>query len=211
MTAEQERNFKLGERMTKALEERHFGAYYCQSAEIASKQILSLIPKGCSVSWGGSMTLQELGITEKLKSGGWNVIDRSEGKSDEEKLALSRAALSCDTYICGANAMTEDGEIVEVDGNGNRVAALAFGPRQVIVVCGMNKVVKTIDDAVSRARNRAAPINAQRFDLKTPCKKTGSCADCKSADSICSIVMRVRLSRPAERIKVVLVGETLGF
>ena len=117
----------------------------------------------------------------------------------------------CDTYLTGANAISEDGEIVNVDGNGNRVAAMTFGPKSVIVACGMNKVVKTAEDATSRARNTAAPVNAQRFDIRTPCKTTGSCADCKSTDSICSYIVRTRLCKPAGRIKVVLVGEALGF
>ena len=209
--AERIRNEKLGAGLIKALSLRHFDAYYCASSSEAAEKILSLIPKTDVVSWGGSMTMEALGVIDRVKKGGWRVIDRSTAQSQGEKIAIMRRALLCDTYLTGANAISEDGEIVNVDGNGNRVAAMTFGPKSVIVACGMNKVVKTAEDAISRARNTAAPVNAQRFDIRTPCKTTGSCADCKSTDSICSYIVRTRLCKPAGRIKVVLVGETLGF
>jgi len=209
--AERIRNEKLGAGLIKALSLRHFDAYYCASSSEAAEKILSLIPKTDVVSWGGSMTMEALGVIDRVKKGGWRVIDRSTAQSQEEKIEIMRRALLCDTYLTGANAISEDGEIVNVDGNGNRVAAMTFGPKSVIVACGMNKVVKTAEDAISRARNTAAPVNAQRFDIRTPCKTTGSCADCKSTDSICSYIVRTRLCKPAGRIKVVLVGETLGF
>ena len=209
--AERIRNEKLGAGLIKALSLRHFDAYYCASSSEAAEKILSLIPKTDVVSWGGSMTMEALGVIDRVKKGGWRVIDRSTAQSQGEKIEIMRRALLCDTYLTGANAISEDGEIVNVDGNGNRVAAMTFGPKSVIVACGMNKVVKTAEDAISRARNTAAPVNAQRFDIRTPCKTTGSCADCKSTDSICSYIVRTRLCKPAGRIKVVLVGETLGF
>ena len=209
--AERIRNEKLGAGLIKALSLRHFDAYYCASASEAAEKILSLIPKTDVVSWGGSVTMEALGVIDRVKKGGWRVIDRSTAQSQEEKIEIMRRALLCDTYLTGANAISEDGEIVNVDGNGNRVAAMTFGPKSVIVACGMNKVVKTAEDAISRARNTAAPVNAQRFDIRTPCKTTGSCADCKSTDSICSYIVRTRLCKPAGRIKVVLVGEALGF
>ena len=209
--AERIRNEKLGASLIQALALRHFDAYYCASCAEAAEKILSLIPKTDVVSWGGSMTMEALGVIDRVKKGGWRVIDRSTAQSQEEKIEIMRRALLCDTYLTGANAISEDGEIVNVDGNGNRVAAMTFGPKSVIVACGMNKVVKTAEDAVSRARNTAAPVNAQRFDIRTPCKTTGSCADCKSTDSICSYIVHTRLCKPAGRIKVVLVGEALGF
>ncbi len=209
--AERIRNEKLGASLIKALSLRHFDAYYCASSSEAAEKILSLIPKTDVVSWGGSMTMEALGVIDRVKKGGWRVIDRSTAQSQEEKIEITRSALLCDTYLTGANAISEDGEIVNVDGNGNRVAAMTFGPKSVIVACGMNKVVKTAEDAISRARNTAAPVNAQRFDIRTPCKTTGTCADCKSTDSICSYIVRTRLCKPAGRIKVVLVGEALGF
>ena len=209
--AERIRNEKLGASLIKALTLRHFDAYYCASSSEAAEKILSLIPKTDVVSWGGSMTMEALGVIDRVKKGGWRVIDRSTAQSQEEKIEIMRRALLCDTYLTGANAISEDGEIVNVDGNGNRVAAMTFGPKSVIVACGINKVVKTAQDALSRARNTAAPVNAQRFDIRTPCKTTGTCADCKSTDSICSYIVRTRLCKPAGRIKVVLIGEALGF
>ena len=209
--AERIRNEKLGAGLIKALSLRHFDAYYCASSSEAAEKILSLIPQTDVVSWGGSVTMEALGVIDRVKKGGWRVIDRSTAQSQEEKIEIMRRALLCDTYLTGANAISEDGEIVNVDGNGNRVAAMTFGPKSVIVACGMNKVVKTAEDAISRARNTAAPVNAQRFDIRTPCKTTGSCADCKSTDSICSYIVRTRLCKPAGRIKVVLIGEALGF
>ena len=209
--AERIRNEKLGASLIKALTLRHFDAYYCASSSEAAEKILSLIPKTDVVSWGGSMTMEALGVIDRVKKGGWRVIDRSTAQSQEEKIEITRSALLCDTYLTGANAISEDGEIVNVDGIGNRVAAMTFGPKSVIVACGINKVVKTAQDALSRARNTAAPVNAQRFDIRTPCKTTGTCADCKSTDSICSYIVRTRLCKPAGRIKVVLIGEALGF
>ena len=190
--AERIRNEKLGASLIKALALRHFEAYYCASSSEAAEKILSLIPKTDVVSWGGSMTMEALGVIDRVKKGGWRVIDRSTAQSQEEKIEIMRRALLCDTYLTGTNAISEDGEIV-------------------IVACGMNKVVKTAEDALSRARNTAAPVNAQRFDIRTPCKTTGECADCKSTDSICSYIVRTRLCKPAGRIKVVLIGEALGF
>jgi len=125
---------------------------------------------------------------------------------------MMRQALLCDTYLCGTNALSEDGQLVNVDGNGNRVAAMIYGPTQVIVVAGMNKVVKTVKDAYIRARTIAAPLNVQRFPKAvTPCNETGACADCTGAGSICSYIVTTRLCKPAGRIKVILVGKSLGF
>jgi L-lactate utilization protein LutB len=143
---------------------------------------------------------------------GYKVIDRDKAASPEERTELMRQALLCDTYLTGTNALTEDGQLVNVDGNGNRVAAMTFGPKQVIVVAGMNKVQKTLETACARARTIAAPVNVQRFqDLKTPCNETGACADCLSPDSICSFIVHTRLCKPKGRIKVILIGKDLGF
>ncbi|MBP3710320.1 MAG: lactate utilization protein [Treponema sp.] len=208
--AEEKRNNKLGQQIVKALKARHFDAYYCISKEEASDKIMSLIPDNNVVSWGGSTTMEELGIIERVKKTN-TVIDRAEAKSPEERTELMRKALLCDTYLMSTNAITEDGELVNIDGNGNRTAAMMFGPKNVIIACGMNKIVKDIPAAISRARNTAAPINANRFDVQTPCNATGVCADCKSAQSVCTYIVRTRLSKPQGRIKVVLIGEALGF
>lgn len=211
MSPEQQRNDKLGEQLVKALKERHFDAYYCSTKQAAAQQIISLIPRTDVVAWGGSMTMESLGIIQRIKTEGWKVIDRDTAQDKEERLELMRRALLCDTYLAGTNAITEDGELINIDGNGNRVAAMTFGPKSVIIACGMNKVAKDVISAAARARNYAAPVNAQRFDIKTPCKATGTCADCKSPDSICTYIVRTRLCKPAGRIKVVLIGESLGF
>jgi len=206
------RNQKLGAQVVKALKNRHFDACYVDDSKAAVEKAVSLIPQGHVVSWGGSATLDETGIKERLAHEGYKVIDRDKAPSREERVELMRQALLCDTFLTSCNAISEDGQLVNIDGFGNRVAAMIFGPRQVIVIAGMNKLAKTHDDAVVRARTIAAPLNIQRFpDSKTPCNETGSCADCKSPDSICSFIVTTRLCKPANRIKVILVGEDLGL
>ncbi|MDR2181246.1 MAG: lactate utilization protein [Treponema sp.] len=202
---------KLGPRVVKALIERHFDAWYFDGIEAANEKILSLIPRDHVVSWGGSMTVKELKVLPLIEERGNKTLNRDTAKP-EEKTEIGRQALLCDTYIAGINGISEDGQIVNIDGNGNRVAATIFGPRQVILIAGINKVAKTLDDAMTRARTVAAPLNVQRFSaLKTPCQVSGSCADCKSPDSVCSFIAITRLCKPAGRIKVILIGQTLGF
>jgi len=211
-TAKSLRYQKLGAKVVKALKERFFEAWYFDGSSEALDKILSLIPPGHVVSWGGSLTLGELGVTERVALEGYKVIDRDKAADRQERFELMRQALLCDTYLTGCNAVSEDGQLVNIDGFGNRVAAMTFGPRQVIVVAGMNKVAKTVDDALVRARTVAAPANTQRFpDGKTPCNETGSCADCKSPDSICSFFVTTRMCKPAGRIKVILIGQDLGL
>jgi len=206
------RNRKLGAKVAKALKERFFDAWYFDEPAKALDKVMSLIPKEHFVSWGGSLTLTELGVTERVTREGYKVIDRDKAADRQERFELMRQALLCDTFLTGCNAISEDGQLVNIDGFGNRVAAMVFGPRQVIVVAGMNKVAKTLDDALVRARTIAAPANTQRFpDNKTPCNETGTCADCKSPDSICSFFVTTRLCKPANRIKVILVGQDLGL
>jgi len=211
-TSKSTRYKKLGAKVVQALKERFFDAWYFDEPSGALDKLLSLIPAGHVVSWGGSLTLGELGVTERVVSAGYKVIDRDKAKDKQERFELMRQALLCDTFLTGCNAISEDGQLVNIDGFGNRVAAMTFGPRQVIVVAGMNKVAKTLDDAVSRARNIAAPLNTQRFpDSKTPCNETGACGNCKSPDCICSFFVTTRMCKPAGRIKVILVGQDLGF
>lgn len=202
---------KSGPIVAENLRKRHFDAYYCPDAETASQKVLELIPPKDVVSWGGSMTLKELGIQELLKERGNPVIDRNTAKSPEEREALMRQALTCDTFLMSTNALSMDGQLVNIDGNGNRVAAMIYGPESVIVIAGMNKVAATLQDAWARARNTAAPMNCQRFDIKTPCTATGQCGDCKSEDCICAYMVTTRICRPPKKIKVVLVGEDLGM
>ena len=203
---------KLGPKVVKALQSRFFEAWYFSESAEAVEKVFSLIPKTDTVSWGGSFTTAGLNLTVMAAEKGYKVIDRDKATSPAERWELMRQALLCDTYLSGTNAVTEDGQLVNIDGNGNRVAAMTFGPKQVIVVAGMNKVAKTLEDAFIRAKTIAAPANTQRFpNYKTPCNETGACADCLSPDSICSYVVRTRLCKPARRIKVILIGKDLGL
>ncbi|MDR2526695.1 MAG: lactate utilization protein [Rickettsiales bacterium] len=205
-----ERNRKIGNVAREALEARNFSPYYVNTKEEARNLSLSLIPEKHVVSWGGSMSIDEIGLLDEVKKK-YKVIDRDVAKTIEERKQLMRQALLCDTYLCGSNAISESGEIVNVDGNGNRVSAMLYGPNSVIIVAGVNKIVKTLDDAISRARNIAAPTNAQRFDIKTPCIKTGTCFNCNSDDCICCDIVIMRRCKEKNRIKVIIVGENLGF
>ena len=203
---------KLGPRVVKALQGRFFEAWYFPEPGEAVEKVFSLIPHGDVVSWGGSLTVADLNLTKIAAERGYRVIDRDKAANPAERVELMRQALLCDTYLVGTNAITEDGQLVNIDGGGNRVAAMTFGPKQVIVVAGMNKVVKTAEDAYVRAKFTVAPTNMQRFaNLKSPCSETGACGDCVSQDSICTYIVRTRLCKPAGRIKVILIGKNLGM
>lgn len=202
---------KAGPKVAEALNKRHFEAYYCPDRAAAIEKVLELISPEDTVSWGGTLTVDELGVKEALRQRGQAVIDRDTAKDAQERQQMLKQALTCDTFLMGSNAISADGQLVNIDGTGNRVAALCFGPTQVVVVAGMNKVAGDLDGAMRRAREVAAPMNAQRFPLKTPCVANGLCGDCKGPDSICAQIVTTRLCKPAGRIKVVLVGEDLGF
>ena len=211
-----ERNKKLSEKVIKALQKRHFDALYCENAIEALNKITQLVTKEETISWGGSVTLEQTGIIKHLVENGYNVINRDSAKTPEEKAQLLRKGLLCDTFLMSSNAISEDGQLVNIDGTGNRVAALCYGPKRIIVVAGMNKIVKNVQDALTRARNRAAPVNMQRINAvmshrETPCSYTGSCADCLSEDSICAQIVITRLCKPAGKITVLLVNEELGY
>ena len=210
LTPTKTRYDKAGSKVVEALKRRRFDAYYVSTREEAVEKVLSLIPKEDTVSWGGTMTVDELGIKELLAKRGQRLIDRDAVKPEERESTM-REALFCGTFLMSANAVAESGELVNIDGMGNRVAALCYGPRSVVVIVGMNKVMPTLDAAILRARHIAAPSNAQRFGGNTPCAVTGECADCVSADCICNQIVVTRGTRPAGRIKVILVGEDLGL
>ena len=210
-SAERMRNKKLGHTLVQHLQSRNFEAEYCDNAAAAKKKVMSMITKETVVSFGGSITLEQCGIMSELRNGTYNIIDRDTAKSPEERAELMRKALLSDVFLMSANAVSEDGQIVNIDGVGNRVAALCYGPKTVIMVVGINKVVRTLEDAIGRARYTAAPVNAQRFPIATPCMQTGVCGNCKRTDSICSQIVTTRLCRPAGRIKVIIVGENLGL
>lgn len=201
---------KKGPKVAENFSKRGFEAYYCPTVEDALAKAISLIPEEHVVSWGGSVSINDIGLRQYALAHR-PVIDRDTATSPAERQDLLRQALTCDTFIMGTNAATEDGQLYNIDGTGNRVAALIFGPKQVIVVVGMNKVAPTFEAAVARARSVAAPINMQRFDRKTPCSVNGMCADCNSPDSICNQMVHTRRCAPAGRIKIILVGENIGY
>lgn len=205
------RNEKLAASLIENLKRRHYDAYYCHNIQELKNLVKQLIPEGSSITWGGSASIRDSGVTTLLKQGNYQVYDRDEAKSEEEKRAIYVKAFTCDYFLASANAISEDGVIVNIDGNGNRVAAITWGPRHVIFVVGMNKVCQDTDAAIKRARSTAAPINMARFDLKTPCQKDGRCHDCKSPDSICNYISIMRNSHPAKRHIVILVDENLGY
>ena len=205
------RNEKLGKTVCQALEARGFTACWCPSKKEALEKALEWVPSHAAVSWGGCASAEQCGILDALRQGPYTLWDRDTAQTPEERTALMRQAFFSDYYITGTNALSEDGQLFNVDGNGNRVAAMAFGPAHVLVVVGINKVVKTEQDAWNCARTVAAPINAQRFGLNTPCSVTGSCGDCQSPDCICNVLTVTRRCKPAGRIQVLLVGEPLGF
>ena len=200
-----------GPKVADALKRRGFDAFYVSDKAAAVEKILSIIPKNHSIAWGGCMTMDQLGLKEKLHAAGYTLIDRDTAKSPEEREEIMHKALNCGSFIMSSNAITEDGQLFNIDGKGNRVAALIYGPEDVIIIAGMNKVVQDMDAACKRVRGYAAPANAQRFELDTPCKKTGSCADCLSSSTICAQFVTTRFCKPAGRIKVVLIGEELGI
>ncbi|MBQ3071960.1 MAG: lactate utilization protein [Oscillospiraceae bacterium] len=202
---------KSAEQLVAALRRRRFGAQFCATAQEAKEAVLALIPEGASVGWGGSETVDALGVKQTLREKGQPLFDRDSAPTREAQVEAMYASQLADVFLMSSNAITEDGCLVNVDGLGNRVSALIFGPKKVIVVAGMNKVTADLESAISRVRHYAAPMNAQRFPGESPCRRTGRCADCVSPDCICTNLVVTRLSRVEERIHVILVGEDLGM
>ena len=203
---------KRGAVLVKNLKSRHFDAYYCATREEALAKALELIPEGSSVGWGGTMTAVGMGLLDALRNGNYKALDRDTCATMEEREQLQRQVFFADAFVTGANALSLDGQMVNIDGTGNRVAPIIYGPKSVIVVAGMNKVEDTLADAMTRARTIAAPMNKQRFEaLQTPCAVTGCCGDCKSPQSICNQIVITRNCRPEGRIKFVIIGEDMGF
>ncbi|MBQ9387666.1 MAG: lactate utilization protein [Lachnospiraceae bacterium] len=203
-----QRNELLAQKVIKGLESRNMSGYYAADKEAALRLALELIPEESSVSMGGCMSSRDIGLTDALRSDKYNFIDRDKYT---DKRAAMLDAYDADFYIASANAMTEDGVIINIDGNANRVSAIAQGPKKVLFIVGMNKICSDADAAMKRARGVAAPINAQRFGLQTPCAKIGACADCKSPDTICCQFLITRYSKHAGRIHVILVNDNIGF
>ena len=202
------RNELLAQKVIKGLQSRNMSGYYAANGEEALKIALNLIPEGSTATMGGCVSAAEIGLVTALKEGNYNFIDRNE---IADKRAAMLAAYDADVFLSSCNAMTDDGVMINIDGNSNRVSAIAQGPKKVIFIVGMNKVCSDVDSAMKRARNVAAPTNAQRFGLSTPCSKTGACMNCKSPDTICCQFLITRFSRHEGRIHVILVNDNLGF
>ena len=198
----------LADKVIAGLKSRNMSGYYAATKEEALKKALELIPEESTVTMGGAMSAHEIGLVDALKEGNYLFIDRDQ---ESDKRAAMLKAYSADVFLSGVNAMTEDGVLINIDGNANRVSAIAQGPKKVIFIVGINKICNDVDSAMKRARNVAAPINAQRFGLNTPCAKTGSCMNCKSPDTICCQFLITRYSKHADRIHVILVNDNLGF
>ncbi len=200
------------EEIIKKLAMRNMNGYYCESADEAKKLVMDMIAEGASVAWGGSETIKETGIIDAVKAkDSIKVIAREEYVTDEQKRTLKGLIATCDYFLMSSNAITLDGELVNIDGAGSRLSYLIYGPEKVIIVAGMNKIAADVKEALSRVRNIASPPNAIRLGCNTPCAKTGKCMDCLSEDCICCQVVVTRKSRLSDRIHVILVGEELGY
>ncbi len=199
-------------RVVEALKKNQMDAYYVHNSQQARELVESLIAPGATVTMGGSMTIVETGIDALLKSGKYNFLDRARpGITPEEAQNVMRQAFFADVYVSGSNAVTEEGELFNIDGNGNRVAAITYGPKSVIVVIGYNKLVEDIKAARLRTKRIASPTNAARVGAKTPCVISGVCSNCKAADRICATEVVTGFQRIHGRIKVIIIDEILGF
>lgn len=210
-------------RTMEALNKNHMESFFAEDKENAVQIALSLVNKNATVAVGGSVTLGEIGLTGYLKSGDFNYLDRHAAKTKEEMHRIFRESFFADAYFSSANAVTEQGELFNVDGNGNRVAAMLYGPKKVIVIVGKNKIVKDLDEAVRRLKTVAAPLNSKRLNKATYCAKTGHCVTldngnaenmtcgCRSADRICRDFVIMAEQTPVDRVKVIIVDEKLGY
>ena len=204
-------NQNLANTIIKNMAKKNMEGYYCATSAEAVEKALSLMPEGASVTWGGSMTLTECGLMDALKTANYEIIDRDTAKTPEEARVMYSKQVMADYYLMSTNALTIDGELVNIDGRANRVSCLCWGPQNVIIIAGMNKVAPDVESAIKRVRNIAAPPNCVRLNKNTPCAQTGKCGDCYSPESLCSQILVTRRSSTPNRIKVILVGEELGY
>lgn len=201
----------LADTLIEKFNTRGIEGYYVDNKEEALSMVKRFLTPGCSISWGGSETMKEIGLLEYLKDSDYELIDRSTAKTPEEQREIYAKTVMSDFYFMSSNAITMDGELVNIDGNGNRVACLIHGPKNVVILAGMNKITTTVETALDRVRNFASPPNAIRLGLKTPCAEYGRCGNCIREDCICCQVVVTRRSRHLNRIKVILIGEELGY
>ena len=201
----------LANTLIKNMAKKNMEGYYCATSAEAVEKALSLMPEGSSVTWGGSMSVIECGLMEAIHQKNYELIDRDVAKTPQEVREMYARQVMADYYLMSTNAITMNGELVNIDGRANRVSCLCWGPQNVIIIAGMNKVTTDVEDAIKRVRNIAAPANTVRLNRNTPCTQTGKCGDCYSPDCICSQVLVTRRSSTPNRIKVILVGEELGY
>lgn len=211
MTHKQAAFATAAEGIIKNLEKRGMEGYFYEDSASCVEDIAGRIPAACSISFGGSETIREIGLLDRLKKGNYSLIDRSAASTPQEKRALYAQAVLSDYFLMSSNAITLDGELINIDGIGNRVACLIHGPENVIVVAGMNKVVTDVQNGINRVRNFASPANAKRLERQTPCNLTGHCGDCLAADCMCNQIVITRRSGIKGRIKVFLIAEDLGY
>ena len=205
-------NDTLAAKTVQALEKNYFASSYAKTKQEAIEQILALIPEGATIGVGGSWTVSQLGVVAELEKRGHVIYNHGKpGLSPEEALAARRAQLTCDVFLCGTNALTLDGKLVNVDGIGNRVASMMFGPKQVIVAAGVNKIVRNVEEAEKRIELLAAPINNKRLNRPNPCTTTGMCMDCQLPTRICNITTIIRKRPTLTPMNVIVIGEELGF
>lgn len=195
----------------KELEKNNMKGYYCENSEEAVKLALSLMPAGSKISWGGSASIKDCGLLDAVRKADYEIFDRDTATTPEEKKQLYSQVMLCDYFLMSSNAVTLNGELVNIDGTGNRLAPMICGPDNVIMIVGMNKLARDIEAAYDRIKVNACPPNAIRLNLDTPCAKTGKCFNCTSPSCICCQIVVTRFSRIKDRIKVILVGEELGF
>lgn len=201
----------LANTIIKNMAKKNMEGYYCATSAEAVEKALSLMPEGSSITWGGSMSVIECGLMDAIHQKNYDLIDRDTAKTPEEAREMYAKQVMADYYLMSTNAITMNGELVNIDGRANRVSCLCWGPQNVIIIAGMNKVATDVEDAIKRVRNIAAPANTVRLNRNTPCAQTGKCGDCYSPDCICSQVLVTRRSSTPNRIKVILVGEELGY
>ncbi|MBO5293541.1 MAG: lactate utilization protein [Lachnospiraceae bacterium] len=211
MTHKQKAFEKTAATIIKQLERRGMEGYFFADSKSCTEAVLNMMEEGSTVAWGGSESIKECGLMDALKTRSYHLIDRSTAKTPEEQREIFAKSILSDYFLMSSNAVTLDGELVNIDGNANRVACLAHGPRHVMIIVGMNKIVTDVAAGVDRARNIAAPPNAERLSRKTPCGVTGTCGDCLSPDCMCNQILVTRRSGHPGRIKVFFVAEELGY
>lgn len=212
VTVKQWHQEAVGQRVVEALQKNEFNARYVATLDEAAKFIMEQVSSGMKVGFGGSMTIKGMGIQDKVQAAGGKVLDHgTPGLTREEVVAVAREELLSDLYLCSSNAVTLDGRLVNIDGMGNRVSALSFGPKKVIVVMGINKVCKDEAAAFERLETIASPMNNKRLDIPNPCTKTGVCMDCQGPTRICRVYSVLRKKPAAADMTVVIVGENGGY